>query len=179
MPLPLRTDRLLIRPFTPDAAPAMFRVWGDPEVMRYIPGGAVPSEAEVRARLERLAARQMPPGIGLWAIERGEDARVVGMAALIPIAWKGPRVEVAYHLARDCWGRGYATEAAKACVDHGFRELGLPSVVGLTFPENAASQRVLERVGMRRIGTTRAYYDLEMVEFRIERPGTPSGVTPA
>jgi [ribosomal protein S5]-alanine N-acetyltransferase len=166
MPIPLVTKRLRIRPFTLDDAEAMFRVWGDPEVMRYIPREPAKSVDEIRERLERSLAVRREPGLGIWAIARGEDDAAIGMAGLGAVG-KGPEIEVAYHLARDAWGKGYATEAAAACVRYGFDELGMSRIIGLTFPANVASQRVLEKIGMKRLGLTSRFYEMEMLEFEI------------
>jgi RimJ/RimL family protein N-acetyltransferase len=147
----------------------MFRVWGDPEVMRFIPRGVYASVDEVRAAIERLLGPKHSGAMSAWALERTSDRRVIGMAALVPVAWKGPEVEVAYHLARDVWGLGYATEAARACIDYGLGELGLSRVVALTEEENTASQRVLEKAGMKRLGPTERYYEKRLLEFEVVR----------
>jgi ribosomal-protein-alanine N-acetyltransferase len=174
MPIPIRTPRLRVRPFTLDDAEAMFRVWGDAEVMRYIPREPAKSVDEIRERLSRSLSVEREPGMGVWAIARPDDDVAIGMAGLGRVEWKGPDVEVAYHLARDAWGRGYATEVAGACVRYGFDELGLDRIIGLTFPENVASQRVLEKIGMKKLGLTSRYYQMEMVELEICKPGLAS-----
>jgi ribosomal-protein-alanine N-acetyltransferase len=167
MPIPLVTERLRIRPFTLDDAEAMYRVWGDPEVMRYIPREPAKSVDEIRERLERTLATPRERGMGVWAITRRDDDAAIGVAALVAVEGKGPEIEVAYHLARDAWGKGYATEAAAACVRYGFDEIGLERITGLTFPANIASQRVLEKIGMKRLGLTSRFYQMEMLEFEI------------
>lgn len=163
--LRIDTDRLVIRSFTGDDANAMFDVLGDPEVMRFIPGGPDPSFDVVRERLANASARE-DEGRGVWAIERKADRRVIGSAGIVPVAWQGPEIEIAYKLARSTWGNGYATEAAAACLRHAF-EIGLDRVIGLTFPENVASQRVLEKIGMRAVGPTDRYYDTRLLEYLI------------
>lgn len=171
MSLPLETDRLLLRPFKAADAQAIFRVWGDPEVMKYIPRGAYKSPLDIAPRLERLARFHETEGMSLWAIclrQPTEDELwdiPVGSAGLNPVGWHGPEVEIAYHLARDLWGNGLATEAAGAVLAYGFTELNLERVIGLTFPENAASRRVLEKIGMEERGPTTDYYGLSLIKY--------------
>lgn len=162
MPLPLVTERLAIRPLVLSDADALFAVWSDPEVMRYIPAPPATSVDEVRASITK---RMETPGpLGAWAVSRRDDLTVVGIVALVPVARIGPEVEIAYHLRRDAWGRGYATEAAAACVAYGRDEAGLARILGLTFAENVASQRVLAKIGMVRVGLTERFYGRALVE---------------
>ena len=77
---------------------------------------------------------------------------------------QSPEVEVAYHFAKEWWGRGLATEAATACLDYGFRELGLREIIAICFPEHVASRRVMEKAGMRYVGPAR-YYELDLVKY--------------
>jgi ribosomal-protein-alanine N-acetyltransferase len=79
-----------------------------------------------------------------------------------------PEIEVGYLFAADCWGKAYATEAARAALDYGFTELDLDRIVAITRPENLASQRVLEKIGMRFERNAR-YYDMEVRYFSIPR----------
>jgi ribosomal-protein-alanine N-acetyltransferase len=86
----------------------------------------------------------------------------------------GDDIEIAYRLPVAWWGRGYATEMARAVLAHAFDTLALERVIGLTWPENVASQRVLERIGMRRDGSGQ-YYGREMFRYVAERSGRPGG----
>jgi RimJ/RimL family protein N-acetyltransferase len=168
---PIETHRLILRPFRIDDAAAMFRVWGDAEVMRYIPRGPYASVEELPPRLERLARFHEQKGLSLWAVclreptEEGMWDTPIGSAGLTPVAWAGPEVEVAYHFAREYWGHGFASEAAGACLAYGFTELELPKIIGLTFKENLASQRVLEKIGMTLVGPTSDYYGMSLLKW--------------
>jgi RimJ/RimL family protein N-acetyltransferase len=118
--------------------------------MRYIgSGGADEDVEESRRRLERLIEHQERHGFSLWAVTGRETAAVMGDCGLIRYAHVGPEIELGYRLAKLYWGKGYATEAAHAWVAHGFDTLGLHRIVAAAHPENTASQRVLEKVGMR------------------------------
>lgn len=167
----LQTRRLDIRRLQVTDALSMFRVWGDPEVMRWIPGSPHPSVEVTRARLEGLLERARTGALVLRAVVRRDDGRVIGTAGVVPVDRKGPEVEVGYHFARDVWGQGYATEAAAACLAEGFRDLGIATIIGLVFPANVASARVLEKVGMRKIGPTSRFHGTELVLYQADAPG--------
>jgi RimJ/RimL family protein N-acetyltransferase/pimeloyl-ACP methyl ester carboxylesterase len=148
---PIETERLLLRPFTKDDAEALHAVWGDPAADRF--GGPdwprPETPAETWSYLEPIVAGQAERGYALWAVIERATGRLIGDCGLFPADRVGPDVELAYGLAPDVWGRGYATEAAGASVRTGFEELGLRRIVADVDPTNAASIRVLEKIGMR------------------------------
>lgn len=92
----------------------------------------------------------------------------MGVCGLFPIEWIGPDVEVAYHFAREVWNRGYATEAAGAWVEAAFRELRLERVLALAYPENRASTRVMEKIGMHFEREVEKYGET-LVQYGIDR----------
>jgi ribosomal-protein-alanine N-acetyltransferase len=166
--LPLETERLRIRPLEPerDAEP-LFELWGDAEAMRFVrpPSGTVD---EARERLAEIAGLGRD-GWGMWALDERETARLVGLAGLFPLEWKGPEVELAYQLVPSRWGRGYATEAGAALLEAAWRETELDRVVAVAFEQNRASTRVMEKLGMTYEGPTR-YREHEVVRYSIGRP---------
>lgn len=165
MPLPIATRRLVIRSFTPlDARPLHERVFGDAEVMRFIPRGASPSVERTRATIERFLAHEREKGFGLWAVELKETGELIGDAGLFLVEGTGPEVEVAYHFGRTWWGQGYATEAAIASMDFGFRECGLTEIIAICYPDHIASRRVMEKAGMRYVGEAQ-YYGTDVVKY--------------
>lgn len=146
----LETQRLTLREFEADDLDALVELDSDPEVMRYISGGA-PSDREVIRTdvLPRwLAYHKQAGGFGYWAaIEKASGAF---------IGWfhfrRGDRVgeiELGYRLKQSAWGKGYATEGARALIAKGFNELGVDRVVAPALKGNAASIRVMERAGLR------------------------------
>jgi [ribosomal protein S5]-alanine N-acetyltransferase len=151
---PIETERLLLRPFTRDDADALHAIWGDSAARRFGgPGWPRPETAEDTLRyLEPILAGQAERGYASWAVIERETGRLVGDCGLFPADDVGPDVELAYGLAPDVWGRGYATEAAAACLRVGFEELGVDRIVADVDPGNAASIRVLEKVGFERTG---------------------------
>lgn len=167
---PEPTKRLSYRPLQPTDAAAMHAVWGDPEVMRYLPAEPDAGLSETAERVERHIARFTETGFGLCAVVERGQGRVVGVCGLFPVEWTGPDVEVAYHFARNVWNRGYATEAAAAWVGAAFDQLQLDRVVALAYPANRASTRVMEKLGMRfdrevdKYGETLVQYAIERAE---------------
>jgi [ribosomal protein S5]-alanine N-acetyltransferase len=113
-----------------------------------------PEETSERVKRRVLeSARVDPGGLGFWRVEGRSDGAFHGLGALIRMP-DGDDVEVAYRLARSAWGRGIATEAAGALVSHALGALALPRVVAVTYPDNVASQRVLDKLGFERRGLT-------------------------
>jgi [ribosomal protein S5]-alanine N-acetyltransferase len=169
--LPLRTARLELRPFTDADIPAAHRIYSDPEVMRYVGHGAVRSENETRGMLAAYAAHQTTHGFSFWAVVERATGTQIGDTGLFLSQSVGPDVEVGYTLARDAWGQGYATEAARACLDAAFGPLDLDAVIALVVPENARSLRVVARLGMTPDGRRHAY-GREHLVFRVARSAT-------
>jgi RimJ/RimL family protein N-acetyltransferase len=166
MPFPLHTQRLVLRRFTADDLDAIGAVFGDPEVMRYVGSRRAPwTSEEVGDALDRVEAHWREHGFGPLAVIEAAAGVVVGECGL-QLLEEGPDIELAYTLARGVWGRGYATEAAAAALKWGFGVLDLARIVGVTYPENVASQRVLEKVGMRRLGL-RHCYGADLVEYAL------------
>lgn len=165
----IETPRLLIRVPEADDAPAYYDIHEDPEVTRWLGGPHPNSVADERERIELRRAMHDELGYTMWTIEEKESGDVVGLGGLFPVEKKGPEIEVAYHFKRDRWGRGYATEMARACLAYGFETAGLETIVGLVAPANTASIRVLEKCGMERVGTGR-YYDQDLRVYRAEAP---------
>lgn len=147
----LRTDRLLMRRWcAADRAPFAALV-ADPEVMRHFP--APVTRAESDAFIDRVEATFDARGWGLWALALADGGGFIGYTGLeVPgfDAHFTPAVEVGWRLARHAWGFGYATEAARAAVAHGFRDLALEEIVSFTATGNARSRAVMERIGMTR-----------------------------
>jgi len=151
----LETPRLRLRPLASSDEADLIALDSDPEVMRYVgsPAGVKsPAETMERARLRIRETRQGDyEPLGFWRIEGRVDGVFHGVGALIRMP-DGEDVEVAYRLARSAWGLGSATEAAGALVAHALGPLALARVVAVTYPENLASQRVLDKVGFERRG---------------------------
>jgi RimJ/RimL family protein N-acetyltransferase len=148
--LPIVTSRLLLREVAPDDdAAAMVEMYCDADVMRFIPGGPCADEDAVRALLAGYAEAQARSGFSSWAVVERESGQIVGDAGFGVFEPTGD-VELGYTLSRRFQGRGYATEAARACLDEGLRHLDVPRIIAAVDVENLASLRVAERIGMTR-----------------------------
>jgi len=155
MALPILTERLEIRAFKPSDLQALHTVYGDPEVTRWMPSYS--TIEQTRRALEKHVAAGRAGGPALWAVVERGSGQLIGDAGLAPLDGLGPDVELGYTLGRRWWGRGYATEAARACLEEAFGPLGLKRVVAVVRPENAASIHVVEKLGMTRQGTRFAH----------------------
>src|SRR5688572_29516720 len=177
MSFPIETERLLIRPFTLDDAEEIQALWSDPETMRWIPSGPVATVEAARQKIERFMAHQVEHGFSLWPVREKATGRIVGDCGLVLVALTGPEVELAYRFGREFWGQGYATEAAGACLRHGFEQFGLKQIIAITSPDHIASRRVMEKNGLTYVGSE-TYYGREMVKYAIDRPVDPSPQPP-
>lgn len=160
----LETERLRMRQFREEDVAASFALDSDPEVMRYIGNGATRSYEDTAKILTSMRHYYVDhPGLGVWAAELKVGKEFIGWGALKHLD-NTPEIEVGYRLMRQYWGLGYATEIARALVRHGFDEIGLAEICGITHLENAASGRVLEKAGLAYVqdaffyGSTVRYY---------------------
>jgi RimJ/RimL family protein N-acetyltransferase len=147
----LRTERLLLRQWRDEDLGPFAALNADPETMRYFP--QLPSREESDQLAELSRRRIDEQGWGLWAVEIVGGASFIGFVGLSRPSFEAhftPAVEVGWRLAREHWGHGYATEAGRAALAHGFDELGLDEIVSFTSELNEPSWRVMERLGMRR-----------------------------
>jgi len=144
----LETPRLILRPFVPEDADALARVISDPETMRYYP--APFDRAGVEEWIARNLRRYEQDGHGLWAMDLKSNGEMIGDCGITVQDVDNERLlEIGYHLRRDFWGQGLATEAAQACRDYGFTQLKVEFLISLIRPENLPSRRVAERNGMK------------------------------
>jgi ribosomal-protein-alanine N-acetyltransferase len=143
----LETDRLFIRPWTPADRPAFIALTEDPEVMRYVHGGQPYAEDEVDEWFTRQARQLAQHDVCMGALIEKATGRLVGIAGTQPLGTTG-NLEIGWWLARDVWGRGYATEAGGAAMRHVLETLGHRRVVAIIDPDNEPSKRVVGRLGM-------------------------------
>ncbi len=143
----LETDRLFIRPWTPADRPAFTGLTEDPEVMRYVHGGQPYAEDEVDEWFTRQARQLAEHDVCMGALIERATGRLVGIAGTQPLGTTG-NFEIGWWLARDVWGRGYATEAGGAAMRHVLETLGHKRVVAIIDPDNEPSKRVVGRLGM-------------------------------
>ena len=142
----LLTPRLRGERIDPRHYPELRRMFSDPVVMLHL--GGVQSEEATQSYLTRNMAHWAVHEHGLWIVYERDGTEPIGRAVLRHLTVDGiDEVETGYAFYQPYWGRGYATEVTRACLDLGFNTLGLPSVVAVTMPDNAASQHVLKKCG--------------------------------
>lgn len=132
-------------------APGLAAVNADPEVMRFITGGATMTRVESQVQSDRIAEHWRTYGFGLWAVIELASGGMIGFAGLSHPLWLPGwerTVEVGWRLARDTWGKGYATEAGRAGLHYGFERLQLGEIISLIHPGNERSLAVAGRLAM-------------------------------
>lgn len=161
----LETERLLIRDWEPEQdAEAAIAIYGNPAVTQWIGDKSLDTTvAAVKARLQRYRDRAAQfPGLGCWAVVRQSTNTVIGTLLLLPLPDRhhapSGLVEIGWHFCPASWGYGYATEAARAVMDYGFKSLRLQAIYAVTLPANVASMRVTQRLGMSDLGFSEDYY---------------------
>jgi [ribosomal protein S5]-alanine N-acetyltransferase len=143
----LESSRLILREMTLYDVDELLKVFANPEVMQFYPKTFDCSMTQ--AWVERNILRYSRDGFGLWALISKESGNLIGDCGLVLQEVEGiEEVEIGYHIHRDLWGQGLATEAAQACRDYGFRRLDCQKLISLINPRNLASRRVAEKNGM-------------------------------
>ena len=145
----LTTERLVLSSWDDVAAEGLYRLSSDPEVMRHFP--ALANREQIRATVARHRANLATGRPGLYAVRVRETSTFIGFVGLAKPSFDAPFapcVEIGWRLARDAWGHGYATEAARAVLARAFDTLGLAEVVSFTAAVNEPSVAVMRRLGM-------------------------------
>lgn len=159
----IQTANLALRPLQAADAEVLYRIYQVDGVLQYFPSTTPPPLEKVERFVAGQEKHWAQYGYGNWGIlPQGAD-EIIGWAGLQFLP-ETNETEVGYLLNRPFWGRGYATQAAQAALDFGFEHFNFAQVIGLTHPENIASQRVLEKCGLRFI-ERKVYWGLEMKRF--------------
>lgn len=141
----IETERLLLREFVPGDVELLAPIFADAEMMRYYP--APFSRERTQGWIDWNMGHYRERGHGLWALVRREDGLFLGDCGIAPQPIEGEEwLEIGYHVRREEWGKGYATEAARACRDYAFDQLGAARVCSIVHPENEASRLVAAKV---------------------------------
>ena len=165
----IETERLILRPFVPSDLTEYHRhIYSDHDVTRYLPGGKPRPREATQKVLEYAIRHGEEYGYTLWAVIDKENMAFLGHCGLMTLQ-NGVEVEVAYALGKAFWGQGYAPEAARASLRYGFEQFGLEQILALAVPDNQASQRVMQKIGMHYQGITNDYYDTPLVLYTLAR----------
>jgi ribosomal-protein-alanine N-acetyltransferase len=183
---PWSTPRLLIRRFVAEDWQDFHELQGDPEATRFI-GGAWPAE-KTREVVKEIAENSPSKELEWLAVTDRNTGKVLGTCWLgnLNIKWCqalgiGPSIELGYRYAKQHWGKGYATEAARAMLQRGFDELNLPEIAAIVDIHNGASERVMQKSGMNHLGgavrdgVTIRYYSVTKAEYLA---WTPNRISP-
>jgi len=162
----IETARLRLRQFTLFDLEDLFRIYSDPEVMRYVGKGARTRD-ETKAGLLSMLKHWELHGFGIWAVVDKMDGQLIGRCGLCFLD-NTPEVEVGYTFAKPYWGMGIATEASQASLKFGFEVLKLNRIVAIAKPENVGSQRVMQKVGMKYENKAH-YYNTDVVYYALLR----------
>jgi RimJ/RimL family protein N-acetyltransferase len=166
----LETTRLVLRELVPEDIEAVAQVLSDPETMRYYP--APLSRKQVEEWIERNRRRYQEDGVGLWAMVLKSTGEVIGDCGITRQQVDRESLhEIGYHLRRDFWKQGLATEAAIACREWGFANLPVDRLISLIRPENIPSRQVAERNGMT-IWKEIDWRGLRHCIYSVERPAS-------
>jgi len=169
MALPIVTERLALRPYELGDLGDLHRVLYSDDAAMALLGG--PRELmATRAALERSIRQQRTDGYSFWPVIERASGQLIGEAGLFPLAPDGPDVSLGYALGADHWGRGYATEAARAVLAEAFGPLGMTRVVAITREANTGSRNVLRKLGFR-MESVRHVWGAEQLYFVLERAG--------
>jgi len=163
----LTTPRLILRALSESDAVSLHRVWNDTDVTRYFPNTTPPSQENVQQVILRQLQHWKEYGYGWWAVELRAGNEMAGWCGLQYLP-ETDEAEVAYLLGKAFWGKGLATEGARASLRYGFDVVGLKSIVAIADTKNRASQRVAEKLGM--AFTYRAqYFGMDCYRYEIDR----------
>lgn len=168
------TERLIIREWQlKEDATAALKIYGNPHVTKFLRSIRPDTVAVCEYLSQKLEKyRLLNNGTGWWAITQKNTGEIVGsvILQLLPDAEGNPTsdYEIGWHLSYDHWGKGYATEAAQRVLEYGFQELQLPLIYAVAHPDNLASVRVTQRLGMIPMGRTNQYHGCELLLFRLD-----------
>jgi RimJ/RimL family protein N-acetyltransferase len=171
---PIETERLILHPMQADDFDALLEIFTDPNVMASFDCAPF-THAQMEHWLKRNLDHQAEFGYGLFSIIRKSDGKLIGDCGLEQMEVDGIQAaELGYDFRSDVWKQGFATEAASAVRDFAFQVLGLPQLISLIRVGNIASQRVAEKVGMKKV-TTFERYGIQYYRYGIEnsRTGIP------
>lgn len=167
---PMKTQRLILREMRPTDVESLHRLFSDPLLMRFWP---VFTQAETEAWVAGEMRHYAQDGFGLWAITFKDSDEAIGDCGLVRHVVDGAmETDIGWHVLRAHWGQGYATEAARASRDYAFAHVGVERLVAQIHPENYASRRVAEKIGMRLLKEYQHWRGLRLL-YVLERDMIP------
>lgn len=163
----IQTPRLILRGFTPHDLEPLHTILTDRDVIRYMLRTEPWPKEIVQKLLDKHRNHWDKHGFGWWALEFRESNELIGWCGL-SVLDETEEVEIKYLIKQSHWGRGLVTEAAKRCIGYAFTELDLQMVIGLVHPDNIASRRVLEKIGLTFCNRA-SYFGLDPLRYTIDK----------
>ena len=166
----IESDRLIFRRFTLDDLPLLIEQRADPEVNKFLGGTKLQNPEALEKRIRFYMSCYESHGFGMCAMIWKPSGEMIGSAGLQPLD-DTEEIEVGYSMIKEYWGKGIGTEAARAWLEHGFRDHGLERIVAVAHTENCASRRIMEKLGMKyekaegHYGAECAFYAIWKDEF--------------
>lgn len=161
----IETNRLILRTLTEQDLDTVVELNSDPEVVKYITGGTPMSREKTEARFNFYLEHQKKHGFAIWALINKED--FIGLCGLQYLE-NTENIEVGYRLAKAFWGKGIATEAARACINYGFNRLNLSEIVAVIDVENTGSHKVIQKVGLK-YEKMAFFYNIDLSYYKITK----------
>lgn len=143
----METERLIIREKTLADKEELFKLHSDLEVQKYTGESIVESIEVIEEAIKRRVKDYKTYGYGRWVLEDKKSKRFIGWAGLLYLP-EFDKIDIGYRLNQEFWGKGYATEASKAILEYGFNTLKLDLIIAIALPENKASIRIMQKIGM-------------------------------
>lgn len=164
----IRTARLTLRSFTLQDAEPLQQILSIPGVLEYFPSSDPPDLERVQKLVQKQIDHWGEHDYGWWAVEPIEEGELIGWSGLQYLP-ETDEIEIGFLLSKPYWGKGLATESALAGLDYGFNSLGIEEIIGIVHPENVASQKVLEKIGL--IYQEQAeYFGMDCYKYLLKNP---------
>jgi len=164
----IKTARLTLRPFVLQDAELLHQILSIPGVLEFFPSSDPPDLKRVQKLVQRQIGHWVDHDYGWWAVEPNGEGELIGWSGLQYLP-ETDEIEISYLLSKPYWGKGLATESAIAGLDYGFNSLGIEKIIGIVHPENVASQKVLEKIGLR-IQEQTEYFGMECNKYLAVNP---------
>lgn len=163
----IETERLLLRMFRAEDLDTVYHLFSDADVQKHLSVENKRTREQLKVTLKNLVSRWDERGFGVWCVTEKKTDEIVGYCGFQYFD-DMPEVEIIFAFLKNFWGKGFATEAAKACLRYWFEELTSDEMFAATSPKNFASLRVLEKIGMSYVGQS-AHYRMELVTYSTSR----------
>ena len=163
----ITTSRLILRAFTKEDVDPLHHILGEKDILRYFPSPSPPSRDKVEKLISARLKHWEEHGFGWWGVEPRSKKQLIGWSGLLFLP-ETEEIEVGYLLDKAFWGKGLATEAAQVCLQYGFEKVEAESIIAIVHPENVASQRVIEKLGMSFVDQAH-YFGMDCYRYSIKR----------